>query len=314
MSQSTTRRSGNRAGMPSSGPRLAGRRGTFMRALRPKQWLKNVLVAAAPLAAGTLLVRATFENVAITFVSFCLASSAGYLVNDVLDADADREHPTKRARPVASGALKARTALLGAAAMSVAGLAVGFWLVSPRVGLVLLVYLALTLCYSLGIKRQAVFDLAVVSAGFVLRAIAGGLAAQVPLTQWFLLVASFGSLFVVAGKRYAEVPRQAQSMNDVPTSVIQYSASYLRFVWGLAASAAIIGYALWAFDVGTARGHSSLWAEISVAPFVVAVLRYAADVDRGEAGCPEDVVLHDHGLQLVVLLWLVAFGIAANVV
>ena len=82
----------------------------------------------------------------------------------------------------------------------------------------------------------------------------------------------------------------------------------------MAASAAIAGYSLWAFDVGTARGHSSLWAEVSVAPFVLAVLRYAAVVDRGEAGCPEDVVLSDHGLQVVVLVWLVTFGIAANVV
>ncbi len=314
MSQSSTRRPGERADVPSSGAGLGDGRRPLVRALRPKQWLKNVLVAAAPLAAGTLLVWTTFEHVAITFVSFCLVSSAGYLVNDVLDAEADRKHPTKRNRPVASGALRARTALLVAGPISAAGLAIGFFLVSPRVGLVLLVYLASTFGYSLAIKHQPVFDLAVVSAGFVLRAIAGGIAAQVPLTQWFLLVASFGSLFVVAGKRYAEVPQPAHPANEQSTSVVQYSASYLRFVWGLAASAAIAGYSLWAFDVGTARGHSSLWAEVSVAPFVLAVLRYAAVVDRGEAGCPEDVVLSDHGLQVVVLVWLVTFGIAANVV
>ena len=147
----------------------------------------------------------------------------------------------------------------------------------------------------------------------MLRAIAGGVAAQVALSQWFLLVASFGSLFMVAGKRYADVLAAHARGEEVP-GVATYSASYLRFVWGLAAAAAILGYSLWAFDVGHVRGHSSLAAELSVVPFVLAILRYAADIDRGAAGAPEDVVLRDRGLLLIVLVWLVVFGIAAHVV
>lgn len=285
----------------------------LVRAMRPRQWLKNVLVGAAPLAAGSLLVGTTLRPVALTFVCFCLASSAGYLVNDVLDVRADREHPTKRTRPVASGELSVRVALVAAVALAVGSITVGATLVSLEIGLVLALYLAVTLSYSLGVKRQAVFDLAFVSAAFVLRAIAGGLAAKVALSEWFLLVASFGSLFMVAGKRYADV-LLVEKRGEHVSGIVAYSASYLRFVWGLAAGAAIIGYSLWAFDVGRVRGHSSLAAELSVVPFVLAILRYAADIDRGEAGSPEDVVLRDHGLLVIVLLWLVAFGIAANVV
>jgi decaprenyl-phosphate phosphoribosyltransferase len=313
MSESSTRTPRGRESLPPRGARFAGVGSPLVRAMRPRQWLKNVLVAAAPLAAGSLFVRSTFEHVTVTFACFCLVSSAGYLVNDVLDVENDRAHPTKRTRPVASGALPARTALFAAAALGVVALGIGASLVSLTLGLVLLVYLALTISYSLGIKRQAVFDLAVVSAAFVVRAIAGGVAARVSLSEWFLLVASFGSLFMVAGKRYADV-LQMPARREESWSVVPYSASYLRFVWGLAATSATIGYALWAFDVGSARGHSSLWAELSVAPFVLGILRYAADVDRGQAGSPEDVVLQDRGLQLIVIVWLVSFGIAAHVV
>lgn len=281
--------------------------------MRPRQWLKNGLVAAAPLAAGSLFKGSTLAPVALTFVSFCLTSSAGYLVNDVLDARTDREHPVKGMRPVASGQLPVTPALAASAVLGLAGLTLGTALVSPGIGLLLVAYLVVTLSYSLGVKRQAVFDLAFVSAGFVLRAIAGGLAARVALSEWFLLVSSFGSLFMVAGKRYAEV-LVADARGERVRGIVAYSASYLRFVWGLAAGAAILGYSLWAFDVGRVRGHSSLAAELSLIPFVLALLRYAADIDRGEAGSPEDVVLRDRGLLLIVLVWLVVFGIAANVV
>lgn len=282
------------------------------RAVRPKQWLKNTLVGAAPLAAGSLLVPAVLGREAVTFAAFCLASSAGYLVNDVLDVAKDRLHPTKRLRPVASGALSPRLALAVAAALAAAALALAA-LVSAAVALVLVLYLALTVGYSLGLKRQPVLDLGLVSAAFVLRAVAGGVAAPVPLTQWFLIVASFGALFMVSGKRYADV-LQTEEGSERSWAVVPYTASYLRFVWGLSATAAIVGYFVWSFDVGAVRGHSSTWAEVSVAPFVLAVLRYAAQVDRGEAGSPEDVVLHDRVLLVTVLLWLVSFGIAAHVV
>jgi decaprenyl-phosphate phosphoribosyltransferase len=292
--------------------RPEGALSALSRGARPKQWLKNALVGGAPLAAGSLFVPSVLGREALTFVALCLASSAGYLVNDVLDVAKDRVHPTKRLRPVASGALSPRLALVAAGTLAAAALTVAA-LVSVGVGLVLVLYLALTVGYSLGLKRLSVLDLGLVSAAFVLRAVAGGVAAPVPLTEWFLVVASFGALFVVAGKRYADV-LQTEEGTGRSWAVVPYTVGYLRFVWSLAATAAVVGYFVWSFDVGAARGHSSVWAEVSVAPFVLAVLRYAVTVDRGAAGSPEDTLLRDRGLQVLVLLWLVSFGIAADVV
>ncbi len=285
----------------------------LLRAARPRQWVKNVLVVAAPLADGTLLHGTVLRHVVVAFVTFCMASSAGYLVNDLVDADADRAHPTKRDRPIASGALAPAAALISAVVLAVLALVLGWTLANSHLALVLAIYLVITVAYSLGIKHQPVFDLAVVAAGFLLRAIAGGAATGISLSQWFLLVASFGSLFMVAGKRYAELMAVAEHGAAARRSVTLYSASYLRFVWSVSATATIFAYALWSFDVGATRGAVS-WAQISVAPFVLGILRYAVDVDSGKAGSPEDVVLRDRGLQLIGLAWLVTFVLAANVV
>lgn len=275
-------------------------------ALRPRQWIKNVLVVAAPLASGDLTTAPNPLRIAITFVVFCLASSATYLANDVSDIANDRRHPVKRLRPIAAGTVRPATALVGGAVLAVLSLMLSWVLISPHLALVVLLYLAVTAAYSLGLKNQAVFDLAAVSAGFLLRAIAGGVATDVPLSQWFLLVAAFGSLFMVAGKRFADVHGRPDQDSGLPTR-IAYSPSYLRFVWGMAGAATIVFYALWSVDVG----HSyRLWAQISVAPFVFALLRYAVDVDRGVAGAPEEVVLRDRGLQLLGVLWLITFAVA----
>jgi decaprenyl-phosphate phosphoribosyltransferase len=279
-------------------------------ALRPRQWIKNLLVLAAPLASGSLTTAPNPSRLAVTFVAFCLASSATYLVNDVTDIAADRSHPVRRKRPIASGLVAPTTAVVTAVVLAALSLLLSWLLISAQLTLVLGLYLAINVAYTFGLKNQAVFDLAAVASGFLLRAIAGGVATQVPLSQWFLLVAAFGSLFMVAGKRYADVHNSGPDRNAVRLRV-DYSPSYLRFVWGMAGAATLVFYALWSVDVG----HGDrVWAQISVAPFVFALLRYAMDIDRGVAGAPEDVVLRDRGLQLLGLLWLVTFVMAAGVV
>jgi decaprenyl-phosphate phosphoribosyltransferase len=278
------------------------------RCLRPKQWLKNLLVLAAPFAAGTLFTQPALGRTLVTFVAFCLQSGAVYLLNDVVDAESDRRHAVKRLRPVAAGELRAGVALTASALLSL--VAVGLTLtVDWRVTVVLVLYVASSVAYSAGVKRQPVFDLALVTAGFALRAVAGGVAAQVPLSEWFLLVACFGSLFMVAGKRYADV--QYAESHPGSWEVVPYTASFLRFVWGLAAAVTIMAYSLWAFQVGTARGEPA-WSQLSVAPFVLGLLRYAVDIDRGGAGAPEDVVLADPALLLLGLAWVVLFWMGAD--
>lgn len=281
-----------------------------VRAVRPRQWVKNVLVLAAPFAAGSIMQGNVLLNAAIAFVAFSLTASGVYLVNDVRDVEADRVHPKKRHRPIASGVVPPPLALALAAVLLACGVAVSF-LASVQLLIVLAVYVAVQLSYCFWLKHQPVIDICIVASGFLMRAIAGGVASDIPLSQWFLLIAGFGSLFMVAGKRYAEMIVAEETGAKIRKSLEAYQPSYLRFVWGAAATLLIAFYALWAFQLH--EDFQSVWSQISVIPFVVAVMRYAVDVDRGKGGEPEDIALRDVVLQLLAVAWVVTLVIGIYV-
>ncbi|WP_293307871.1 decaprenyl-phosphate phosphoribosyltransferase, partial [Mycolicibacterium sp.] len=234
------------------------------------------------------------------FIVFSLAASSIYLVNDARDVEADRAHPTKRYRPIAAGVLPVPMAYGLAAALAVASLAIGWW-VKPQLAVVMAVYLVIQLAYCFGLKHQAVLDICIVSSGFLIRAIAGGVAAGIPLSQWFLLVMAFGSLFMAAGKRYAELQLAERTGAKIRKSLESYTSTYLRFVWTLSATAVVLSYGLWAFERDGGKGS---WFVISMVPFTVAILRYAVDVDGGLAGEPEEIALRDRVLQMLALAWI----------
>jgi decaprenyl-phosphate phosphoribosyltransferase len=278
-----------------------------IRAMRPRQWVKNVLVVTAPLAGGVLIKPEVLRGTALAFVAFCLMSATVYLINDVRDVEEDRLHPRKRFRPIAAGELKPAAALVLAVITGVASLTVGF-LTTPQLGVTLLIYLLVQIVYSTFLKHLPVVDLAMVASGFLLRAIAGGVASGIPLSQWFLLVAAFGSFFMVAGKRYSEI-KSLGSEAGTRKSLTRYSESYLRFAWMLAAVMVLISYSLWAFEFRGGGAYAIPWTAISIAPFTLGLLQYALEVDSGNAGEPEEVVLHDRVLQAIGLVWLVVISI-----
>jgi len=267
-------------------------------------------VLAAPLAALGGPVRYDYAEVltkaAVAFLVFCLAASSIYLVNDARDVHADREHPTKRFRPIAAGVVPEWLAYTLAAVQGVASLAIS-WLLTPNLALVMAVYLGMQLAYCFGLKHQAVMDICIVSSGFLLRAIAGGAATDIPLSQWFLLFVAFGSLFMVAGKRYAELQVAERTGAAIRKALESYTSTYLRFVWTLSATAVVVCYGLWAFERDR---HSGCWFAVSMVPFTIAILRYAVDVDGGLAGEPEDIALRDRVLQLLALAWIATVGAA----
>jgi decaprenyl-phosphate phosphoribosyltransferase len=283
--------------------------GGLVRAARPRQWVKNVLVLAAPFAANRMFEREVLIDTALSFVAFCLAASAVYLVNDAIDVEADRAHPTKRTRPIAAGVVPVPVAYVAAAVLFLCAIAVAMAAGWP-LAVVIAVYAAAQLGYCLGLKHQPVIDLCIVASGFLLRAIAGGVAAGIPLSQWFLLVTAFGSLFMVSGKRYAEIILFERTGARIRASLTKYSASYLRFVWATSAAIMITTYALWAFEIRQRIGNNSVWAVISIVPFVVAVLRYAVDVDGGNAGEPEDIALRDRVLQVLGASWVACLALS----
>ncbi|MDQ4105105.1 MAG: decaprenyl-phosphate phosphoribosyltransferase, partial [Actinomycetota bacterium] len=176
-------------------------------------------------------------------------------------------------------------------------------LATANLVIVIGVYAAVQLAYCVRLKHEPVIDICIVASGFLLRAVAGATAAAVALSPWFLLTAAFGSLFMVAGKRYAEIVLRDRIGVEIRKSLDQYSASYLRFVWGMSATVLILTYGLWAFE-GSATRHHSIWSVISMAPFMMAVLRYAVDVDQGNGGEPEEIALSDRILQLLAVAWV----------
>jgi len=281
-----------------------------VRLLRPRQWLKNVLVLAAPSAAGVLHRPEALAESALAFVAFCLAASGTYCLNDASDAEADRAHPVKRHRPVADGSVSVPAARVIGIALLVAALAVAGAAGGWQLAAVILGYVTLTTTYTIWLKHIAVVDLAAVAAGFVIRAIAGAVATDVEVSDWFLIVASFGSLFMVAGKRSAELGEEG----DVATHrrvLRMYSAAYLTYIRSIASGVTLLAYTLLAFERADLSASALPWFELSIVPFGLAILRYALLLDRGLGGAPEEVVIRDRTLQVLGLCWaaLAAVGV-----
>ena len=286
-------------------------------ALRPRQWPKNVLVFGAPVASGAVLDSAPVARTFAVFWVLVAASAATYLLNDVKDREADRLRPVKRARPVASGSLGTKTALFMGAGLAAASL-LAAGLLSLDVGAVVAAYLVVSASYTLFLKRLAVIELATVASGFTLRAVAGAAAAHVPVSPWFLVMVSFGALFVVAGKRRSEQVALGSAKTVHRQSLGAYPPEFLRSVRLLAMSVTLTTYCLWAFqrasDLSLKRGANHLvWFELSIVPFVLAVLLVELAVQRGRGGEPEELALKDHVLQACGVAWaaLVIIGIYA---
>ncbi|MEU2163911.1 decaprenyl-phosphate phosphoribosyltransferase [Streptomyces chengbuensis] len=283
----------------------------LVRTARPRQWIKNVLVGAAPAAAGELVSRQTAVQLGLVFVLFTAAASAVYLINDALDAEADRAHPEKCRRPVARGDVPVPVAYTTGALLAAASTAAAVVLCNVMTAALLTAYLVMQIAYCVRLKHVLVVDLAIVTTGFLMRAVIGGVALSIPLSRWFLITTGFGALFMVAAKRYSEAVEMEGSDGATRALLTSYTVGYLRFVWQLAAGVAVLGYCLWALESGGAADGSLLpWRQLSMIAFILAVLRYAVFADRGAAGAPEDVVLRDRPLAVIGLAWLAIYGMA----
>ena len=286
----------------------------LVRLCRPRQWVKNLLVFVAPGAAGVLLHGSVFWHSVAAFGIFCVAASGTYFVNDAIDAAADRNHPSKRFRPVAAGVVPASLAVSIGVVLMVASAGLGAALAGWHLALVMAIYSLINVAYSLEIKNEPVLDLAAVSAGFVLRAVAGGVATGIALSNWFLIVASFGSLLIVTGKRSGEQQLLADNDTDhgtVRRTLVSYSPSYLRSVRTFAAAVTVTAYCLWAFERASQvhPGHDPVWFQLTIVPFTIAVLHAMRILDAGAGADPEELALRDHRLQIYGLCWVALFAI-----
>ena len=281
----------------------------LLRTARPLQWTKNMLVFAAPGAAGVLDNWPQLGHALLAFVAFCLAASGVYFWNDALDVDADRRHPTKRFRPMAAGVVPVRTGQIVGSLLLAAGCGVGGLTGRWQTVAILATYVVSTVAYSVWLKHVAVIDLILVASGFVLRAAAGAVAVDVEMSKWFVLCTVFGSLFIVTGNRYAELREMGSDAGDVRPTLAAYTPSYLRVVLTMSCGAAIISYCQWAFETKELADTDLPFYELSIVPMLTALLRYALVLEDGHGAAPEEVFANDRVLQLLGLAWIVVFGL-----
>lgn len=282
-------------------PGAARRGAVLLRACRPRQWAKNALVLAAPCAAGVIGRPLVAVQALAAFVVLCLVSSATYLVNDVRDRHQDRLHPDKRMRPVAAGELAPRAALRWAALLACTGVALAA-AVRAELAAVALGYLLLTAGYSLWLRRVVVLDILVIASGFVLRALAGGVATDIYLSRWFVIVTACCAIFLVAAKRYAEL-REHDGFAPARATLRRYSLGWLRAALLAAATLGSVAYTGWAFT----RPSHVVWYGLSILPLVLWLARYATLIGSGAGQAPEELILRDRLLLALGVAWGVLF-------
>ncbi len=276
---------------------------------RPRQWVKNALVIAAAGAAGALGHDDVPVRVVLAAVAFCLVSASIYAINDVRDRHEDRRHPRKRFRPVAAGEVAPGEAVAFGIVLMLCGLILAAG-VTPLLAVVALCYVALTVTYTWVWRHIPVLDLVALAGGFVLRAIAGGVAAPVSLSRWFVLVITFAAIFVAVGKRLAESIRTTTSGHSARAVMRHYSPRRLRLLLSLSGAGALFAYCVWAFELPAVNGVP--WRLLTIIPFAVCLIRYSGVVRAGGGEAPEEVLMSDRILAVAGLTWLVLFALGVN--
>jgi decaprenyl-phosphate phosphoribosyltransferase len=286
---------------------LAGLLVAAIQTARPRQWPKNLLVFAAPLAGATLGRDDGFAYALVAFAAFTAASAAVYLVNDVMDAERDRSHPTKRLRPVAAGRLPRSLALVLAAGGLIAAVAASLEIGEPMLAAVIGSYVVLSFLYSFGLKHVPWLELAFVAFGFVLRALGGAVATRVPPSVWFLTVCSLGALMVAIGKRYTELSVLGTEAAAHRPVMRWYRLPVLRASQRTVSVLMLIAYLAWALagQGDWMRG----WHIASVAPLALALMRFDRLTGLAEGRPVEDLISRDPMMICCELTWLALFAI-----
>jgi len=282
---------------------------SYVRLCRPRQWIKNLLVAAAPFAAGVMDDLETVLTVFAGIVAFSVVSSGIYAINDAHDYLADRAHPTKRSRPVASEAIPPASARVFGSFLVVAGVAIGLLAGNIDFAAILALYAGTSIAYSLGLKQVALIDIAIIAFGFLLRALSGAVLVDVPVSAWFLIVTTFGALLIAAGKRFGERLELKDGGDAHRAALADYAPGFIEFLLGVSAAVVLLSYSQWALEIQD--GVAGIpWAAISLGPFVLAVLRYAQLIYLGRGGEPETLIIDDRGLQAIGVVWFITVAFA----
>jgi decaprenyl-phosphate phosphoribosyltransferase len=284
-----------------------------IKALRPRQWTKNLVTFAAPLFAFEISSK-SLTGAILAFCLFCAASSSFYLLNDIVDVKSDRQHPVKCRRPIASGMVTVPTAIAMAVVLLTSALTLG-WRDSPSLGLTILSYALLQVAYNLRLKHTVILDVIAIACGFVLRAIAGGAATGITLSSWFLLCTGMLALFLGIEKRKAELRLSEIKGKKSRAVLYRYTLPLLNRMESVVTNGTILSYALWSSGP-IVHGATTSWMMLTL-PFVLygifryqllsdpqEIARHSTQVEQGgQTERPEEVLLADKPILLTVFAW-----------
>ncbi|MHB0858370.1 MAG: decaprenyl-phosphate phosphoribosyltransferase [Anaerolineae bacterium] len=280
----------------------------LLRSMRPKQWTKNTFLFAGLFFDGRVLDAHRLLLSVLAFGLFCLISSAIYLINDLVDMDKDRVHPSKRLRPIASGALPPRVAFAAAVALLLGSVPAAF-LLSPAFGRAALLYVIIMIAYDLVLKDLVIIDVMTIAAGFVIRVYAGAVVVEVTrFSPWLYVCTTLLALFIGVNKRRHELLLLADSANSHRNALDHYSLAFLDNMTSIVTTAALVAYSFYTFSAPNVPASHTMMLTI---PFVLyGIFRYLYLIHmRALGGTPEDIVLRDRPLQITLLLWGLTAGL-----
>lgn len=272
----------------------------YLAVLRPTQWLKNLMLFFPPFLGGQLLAPGLFVRGLLPLLSFCLVSSSGYVLNDLLDRDRDRSHPGKNLRPIASGKVSARGAVLLCVLLLAAGLLLAN--VCSKIFLALLLcYFCVTLSYSFALKTYPIVDLFCISAGFLLRLEAGGEVFGIDISPWLFMSVFLLSVFLSTGKRLCEYRLLGEKAVEHRENLAHYPPGYLEGIMYMTGGAVLVAYAMY-----TTINRTTLVYSVPLCCF--GLFRYILRVQSGQSGDPTESLLKDRALLFVGVLWVALVG------
>lgn len=273
---------------------------TYIKLFRPSQWIKNLLLLFPPFFAGSMTSPSFTEKIIPALLAFCAAASCSYIINDIKDIEADRNHAAKKNRAIAKGEISVLTSSYIASALFVSAIIISAW-VSSQFWLYITAYLLISISYTVFFKDLVILDIFIISSGFIVRVLAGGEAFGVPVSNWLFMTVFMVSLFLASGKRMGELVFLGDDAHTHRKSLSSYSLSFLEGVLWFSASSALVMYSLY-----TLEHRSSLFYTVPIAAF--GLLRYIYIAKEGK-GDPTEALLGDRQVMVVGIVWFLVICI-----
>ena len=282
----------------------------ILKIIRPQQWVKNVFVLVPLFFGGSLMDKTDIIASAITFLAFSFIASAIYCLNDIVDVEDDRHHPVKCHRPIASGKVSIAQGymimvLMTALSFGCVALLKDF---AINVGCVIAIYLILNIAYCLWLKRHAIVDVCVIAFGFVLRLLAGGLATDIPLSNWIVLMTFLLTLFLSLAKRRDDVIRMNETGKAPRKNTIRYNLSFINQAITITATMTLVCYTMYTVSPDVEARVGTHYLYLTTVFVILGILRYLQiTLVDNKSGDPTKTMLQDRFLQAVVIFWLLSF-------